>query len=241
MILQYVLATATALLAPISLVVAFLGARQARKAAQELQPQVALLIEAELAKEPSLARVTPEERARSAREAARKVARELARKRVLMAARKRLSTPGTRLAGHSAWRITDLAAFLAGRKRPALREEWHAHLTRGTGCGLSARRKLVAALGFVMAAICCRLQDAAELAWIPIDAILKSRLLSNVIVWAPTMAATAVLFRHDGIDGTVGSAESIAAIGGMLYTLIRVGRWWRGIRPREPKIRRTKE
>jgi hypothetical protein len=66
--------------------------------------------------------------------------------------------PGHRLAGVSAWRIADLAAALAGRKRPALREEWVEHLS-----GLPASQKVGAALGFVVAAIRCRLRDAADL------------------------------------------------------------------------------
>lgn len=88
------------------------------------------------------------------------------------------------------------------------------------------------------AAIRYRLQDVADLAWIPVDAILKSRLLSNLVVLVPTAATALVLLHHDGTYGALASAESISAIGAAHYTLIRVGRWWRGIKPLEPKARR---
>jgi hypothetical protein len=97
------------------------------------------------------------------------------------------------------------------------------------------------ALGFVVAAGRYRLQDAANLAWIPVDAVLRSRPLSNLVVWVPTAAAAATLFRHDGTAGVVEGAGSIVAIGGALYALIRVGRWWRGVKPCEPKVRGTKD
>jgi hypothetical protein len=140
------------------------------------------------------------------------------------------------LAGALAPRIADLAAVLAGRKRPALREEWREHLS-----GLPARRKADAALGFVVAAVRYRLRDAAEVAWIPADAVLKSRPLSNLVVGMPTVTAAVILFRHDGIDGVIASWESIAGIGGVLYTMIRVGRWWRNVKPQDPQPRRAKD
>jgi len=33
------------------------------------------------------------------------------------------------------------------------------------------------------------------------------------------------------------SYESIAEIGGLLYLLVRVGRWYRNVKPPEPKTR----
>jgi hypothetical protein len=143
---------------------------------------------------------------------------------------------GQRLAGVSAWRIANLAAVLAGRKRPDARDEWREHLT-----GLPAWRKVGAALGFMVAAIRYRLQDAADLAWIPVDAVLKSRPLSNLVVGVPTVTAAVILFRHDGIDGVIASWESIAAISGSLYALIHIGRWWRDLKPPAPKVRRASE
>jgi hypothetical protein len=58
---------------------------------------------------------------------------------------------------------------------------------------------------------------------------------------SPTTAAAVIIFLHDGTAGMLGSAESIAAIGGALYGLVRVGRWWRDVKPPEPKARRAEE
>jgi hypothetical protein len=141
----------------------------------------------------------------------------------------------------SARGLTDLAAFLAGRKRQALRGEWHAHLAGESGHDPVTWQKVKDAGGFVYAAVQCRLADVTEAAWIPADAILKSRKLSNLLVFGPTAAAAVFILRHLGTLGVLTSAESIIAIGGGLYTLVRVGRWWRGVKPPEPKARRAEQ
>jgi hypothetical protein len=92
-----------------------------------------------------------------------------------------------------------------------------------------------------MTAIRCRFADAAEAAWRPFDAILRSRTLSNVVVFGPTAMGALVIFRHEGALGVLATAESISAIGGLLYGLIRVGRWYRNVKPPEPKAWRAKE
>ncbi len=102
-------------------------------------------------------------------------------------------------------------------------------------------RKLMAALGFLIAAVHYRIQDATDLAWIPVEAILKSRALSNIFFIAPTATAAVVIFHHDGIPGVINSAEGISAVGATFYGLVRVGRWWRGVKPPDPKPRRSNE
>lgn len=138
-------------------------------------------------------------------------------------------------------RITDLAVFIAGRKRSSLREEWRAHLAGDEGRELSPLEKLRAASGFAAAAVRYRLRDVSLVAWKVIDRVLKSRPLSNMFVLSPTVAAAVIILRNDGAAGMLGSAESIAAIGGALYGLICVGRWWRDVKPPEPKARRARE
>jgi hypothetical protein len=49
------------------------------------------------------------------------------------------------------------------------------------------------------------------------------------------------VLRHEGTLGVVKAAESIGMIGGTLYALIRTGRWWRNVKPPEPKARQAKE
>ncbi len=145
------------------------------------------------------------------------------------------------LARFSVRGLTDLAALLAGRKRPALRAEWRAHLAGESGHEPVTWQKVREAFGFVASAVRCRCSDAAEAAWAPVDAVLKSRTLSNFFVLAPTWAAAYLVLRHEGTLGVVKAAESIGMIGGTLYGLVRVGRWWRDVKPPEPKARRVKE
>jgi sugar phosphate isomerase/epimerase len=154
------------------------------------------------------------------------------------AKRKRADWP---LARFSARSLTNLAALLAGRRRLALRAEWRSHLAGESGHDPVTWRKIREALGFVASAVQYRLADAADAAWTPVDAVLKSRALSNLLVFGPTATAALFILRHEGTLGVVTSAESISAIGGVLYGLVRVGRWWRDVKPPEPKARRVKE
>ncbi len=145
------------------------------------------------------------------------------------------------LAGLSVRGLTALATLLAGRMGPALRAECRAHLAGESGHDPVTWRKVKEALGFVASAIQCRLADAVAVAWTPGDAVLKSRRLSNLFVFAPTAVVSLFILHHEGTLGVLTSAESISAIGGGLYGLIRVGRWWRDVKPPEPKARRVKE
>ena len=146
-----------------------------------------------------------------------------------------------RLAGFSASSLTDLAVLLAGRRGPELRDEWHAHLAGESGHDPDTWPKVRQALGFVASAVQFRLADAADAAWTPADAVLRSRKLSNLVAFGPTTLAALFILRHLGTLGVLTSAESIAAIGGALYGLIRMGRWWRDVKPPEPKARRARE
>jgi len=152
------------------------------------------------------------------------------------------SRSGPRFAALCACSLTGLAAILAGRnRRPGLLEEWLAHLVGHVGQEIPAWRKLIAALGFLIAAVHYRIQDATDLAWIPAEATLKSRALSNIFFISPTATAAVVIFHHDGIPGVINNAEGLTAVGATFYGLVRVGRWWRGVKPPDPKPRRSKE
>ena len=138
-------------------------------------------------------------------------------------------------------RLTGVAARLAGRKRPRCRAEWHAHLAGESGHDPITWRKVREALGFVASALKYRLADTADAAWTPVDAILKSRTLSNLLVFGPTITAALFILHQAGKTGVVTSAGGILAVGGAPYTLVRTGRWWRNVKPPEPKARRIKE
>jgi hypothetical protein len=137
--------------------------------------------------------------------------------------------------------LTGAAVILAGQKRSAVDDEWRSHLSDLKSQGLSSRDQTHAALGFLWAALRYRLRDAANLAWHSVDAVLRSRTLSNLFVTIPTLMAAICLLRYLGMLGVLTSAEGISAIGGGLYGLVRVGRWWRDVKPPEPKARRVKE
>ena len=72
----------------------------------------------------------------------------------------------------------------------------------------------------------------------PVDAILKSRVLANVLVLSGT--ATTYVDRMQGRLGVILAAESLSVIGGTVYGTIRLGRWYRNVKPPEPKARRAK-
>jgi hypothetical protein len=144
--------------------------------------------------------------------------------------------------GLSVRSLTSLAAFLAGRKDgPVLRDEWSAHLAGESGYDPVTWAKVWVAIGFVIAALRDRGQDWADAAWRQADAVLRSRTRSNLFVLIPTSAAAYMILRHDGTIGLLTAFESIGTIGGLLYSAIRVGRWWRDVKPPEPKARRAKE
>ena len=163
----------------------------------------------------------------------------LARKKIWILARKKRADSA--LAVFCISGLTALAAQLAGRKRPSLLAEWQTHLTGESGDDPVTWRKSRQALGFVAAAIHLRLQDAADLAWRPADAVLGSRTLSNLFVGGPVIVVLFAIVHHDGRFGLVSDIQDAGELGAILYGVIRVGRWWRQIKPPEPKPRRARE
>jgi RNA polymerase sigma factor (sigma-70 family) len=146
-----------------------------------------------------------------------------------------------RRAAISPRRLTDLAVFLADGKHSSRRDEWQSHLSGEAGRGLSRDDQIRAALGFLLAAMRLRLQDAINWTWRPADAVLRSRPLSNLFVSGPVTVMLVAIVRHDGRFGLVADIQDPAALWVFLYGAIRTGRWWRGIKPPEPKARRVKE
>lgn len=135
-----------------------------------------------------------------------------------------------------------LAVLIAGRMRAALvREEWRSHLYGEPGCGpLTRRQQSRAAYGFIWAAICYRAQDAADLAWKPLDAVLASRGLSTMAVYIPSLVTAVLLAKQGGLYGLLDHITSVPAVGGAMYGLIRTGRWWRGVKPPKHHPQRNK-
>lgn len=140
-----------------------------------------------------------------------------------------------------AGRLTRLAGLIAGRKRAAVRKEWNAHLFGETGRDLSPARKLRAALGFTCAALRYRCQDAADLAWQPADAVLKSRLLSSLFILAATLTITALFLCRGGLYGLADHLDAVGVVTGTAYWLIHAGRECRGIELAQRKPERGRK
>ena len=77
--------------------------------------------------------------------------------------------------------------------------------------------------------------------WRPADAVLGSRTLSNLFVAGPVVVMLFAIVHHDGQFGLVADIQDPVALGAFLYGVIRTGRWWRGVKPPEPKARRARE
>lgn len=145
------------------------------------------------------------------------------------------------LAALSMRSLASMAAVLAGRRRSDLQREWCAHLAGESGHDPADWQKAAQALGFIVTAVKLHSSDAANAAWVPLDATLRSRTLSNLFVFLPTGAAAYLVLRHEGTLGLVKAAESILAIGAVLYGLIHTGMWWRNVKPPQPKARRPEK
>ena len=151
----------------------------------------------------------------------------------------RSSKPG-RLARVSPQKLTSFAVLIAGRERAALGTEWRSHLSGEVGTGLPADRQVREAAGFVMAALRYRVQDAADFAWRPVDAVLGSRHLSNLAVLLATVSMAVVFLRNGGLYNFAVNFQNVAAVWAAAYGLIRVGRWWRGVKPPKHEPRRER-
>jgi hypothetical protein len=138
-------------------------------------------------------------------------------------------------------KLTSLALFIAGRERSVLGSEWRSHLSGETGSGLSADRQVREAAGFVLAAIRYRIQDTADFAWRPVDAVLASRKLSNLVVLFATLLVVMIYVHHGGLYELADDLEGVAVVWGAAFGLIHVGRQWRDVKPPERKARNKKE
>jgi hypothetical protein len=138
-------------------------------------------------------------------------------------------------------KLTGLAVLIAGRRRAVLGQEWRAHLSGETGRGLPADQQIREAAGFIYAAMRYRLQDTADLAWRPMDVVLASRELSNLIVMLATLIVAVISIHGAGLYGLASNLANVAVVWGAAYGIVRLGRWWRGVKPPEHRPRRNKE
>jgi hypothetical protein len=142
-------------------------------------------------------------------------------------------------------RLTGLAVLIAGRKRAGQGTEWRSHLSGETGWGLPRDQQVREAAGFVRAAVRYRLQDAADLvqdaadlAWRPVDAILGSRELSNLIVTLVTLIVAVISIHGAGLYGLVNNLANVAVVPAFALAMIHGGRRYRQVKPVKRKPRR---
>jgi hypothetical protein len=136
---------------------------------------------------------------------------------------------------HSPQSLAAAAAFLAGRKREAVRYEWRSHLSDLAGQGIASRDQTRAALGFLWAALRYRLRDTAGLVGRGADAVLRSRSMSDLAVWIPVLLAMLAIVRHDGLYGLITYDLNLIELGACIYGAIRFGRRRRGVKPARRK------
>ena len=137
--------------------------------------------------------------------------------------------------------LTAFAVFLAGRHHSASREEWRSHLVGELGHQLSRRDQMNAARGFVWAAVRYRIEDATELTWQPVDAVLRSRALSNIFIVGPVLAVVLAILHHDGRYGLVLDIQDPFCVGACTWGTIFGLRKWRMVKPPEHQPRRSRE
>ena len=96
-----------------------------------------------------------------------------------------------------------------------------------SGKVLPASRRMQLAAGFVVAALRCRLDDAADLAWRPVDALLSSWHGSNLATFVPVTVAVGLILMRDGFYGLITNAENLGMIATAPYLAIKALRKYR--------------
>lgn len=127
-------------------------------------------------------------------------------------------------------RTTSLAARLAGRRRPHLREDWAAVLAGDSegGMTLSPRRQLMFALGFLAAAVRMRLHDLARPVWRPVDWLLRATARTEAFITTCVGSLAIYIDSHDGFHALV--TDGWGWCGGCGLALFGLTRWLRRIR-----------
>jgi hypothetical protein len=142
--------------------------------------------------------------------------------------------------GPSPQSLTGAALLIAGHAHCEARDEWKCHLAGEDGNGLARNLAARAAWGFVWSAVRYRLRDATGLLWRPLDAVLRSRGLSRLVVWVPTLGIAVAVIRHDGFYGLVTYDTNLGFMVTGSYGVIKLGRWWRKVTPK-PRPERVGE
>lgn len=137
--------------------------------------------------------------------------------------------------------LTTLAVRIAGSERVDVSAKWRSHLSGEFGAVLPSRRQPRDAAGFVVAEVRYRLSDAADSAWKPLDAVLKSRELSNLVVVLATLAISVYFLRTGGVYALMTNLGGVAVVTGLALAAIHGGRKYRYVKPSKSKPRRKEQ
>jgi hypothetical protein len=80
-----------------------------------------------------------------------------------------------------------------------------------------------------------RAQDAADPVWRPADAVLRSPTTSNLLVRLAVLGIVLAVAHHDGWYGLAANAQNLIETWAGRYAAVRVGRWYRTVKPLEPR------
>jgi hypothetical protein len=116
-----------------------------------------------------------------------------------------------------------------------------AHLAGEPGHQLGRRGQMFAALGFVAAAVRFRIEDLTDRAWMPVDAVLRSRFLSGIFITGPVLWVVLAIVHHDGRYGLVLDIQDPFCVGGGTWGTIFGLRKGRKVKPPEHQPRRSSE
>jgi hypothetical protein len=133
--------------------------------------------------------------------------------------------------------LTGAAGILAGRRYAHLPGAWAGDMyDPGTGQLLPVSRRFRLAWGNLMAAARCRLDDATELAWRPVDVLVSSWHGSNLAVLLPVTIAVGLILPREGFYGLIANAENLGVIAAGPYAAIKGLRKYRQIdTPKRPE------
>jgi len=137
--------------------------------------------------------------------------------------------------------LAGLAGLLAGPRHAHLREAWAADLYGDpeTAEVPSTPRQIRLAAGDVAAAIRCRLDDTAMLAWRPVDKLLASYRGSIMALILPPAFAAAMVVSREGFYGLVANAENLACVATASYLATKGLRHYRHIKPPKRPVKNS--
>ncbi|MFD4343423.1 hypothetical protein ACFWQ6_00825 [Streptomyces coelicoflavus] len=126
--------------------------------------------------------------------------------------------------------VVSVAATVAGRRRPHLRDEWLAHLAGAPeqSVTLTTWQRQRTAAGFLISAVRMRTQDLTRPLWRPVDWLLSSESRTRTVVTLAVGGQIVYIQKNDGLYGLL--TEGWGWCAGCAVALHFFFRWLRTIR-----------